>query len=814
MTQEPTLRHCFHCGLPVPKATDITVKIFGKYQPMCCYGCQAVAQSIVNSGMDDFYKYRTEKPKRPEEVVPEFLQQLKAYDNPAVQKHFVAEQGDVREVSLILEGIVCAACIWLNEKHLNALPGVISATINYSNNRARVRWDNHQVSLSEILESISRIGYLAHPYDPDQQQRLIEKERKQQIRRIGLAGVLGMQIMILAVAMYTGEWWGMDASYTQLFRWASLVITVPVLLFASRPFFVAAFRDLKNFRVGMDVPVSLGIGIAFIASVTNTILGSGEVYFDSVCMFTFFLLTARYFEMNARKRTSESTEALLNLQPAIATKLVDEHGEEKQLSIAVAELVVGDRVLVRPGENIPADGTIVEGTSGINESLVTGESLPVTKTENDDVIAGSTNTESPLIIKVDKVGSDTVLASIHRLLDEAQHNKPAIAKLADQLASRFVAIILLLASGVAFYWFQTNPEQWIEITIATLVVTCPCALSLATPTAITAASGQLAKLGLLPTSSLALETLARATDFVFDKTGTLTKGNIQLVKTVSLGNEDPAHYINIAAAIESASEHPIASSLLHAADGNEYRASNLTNIPGSGIKGDVNNIQWHLGNLKYIQSVCKIPVAQSKLEEKGLTGLTVVALATEEKIHALFAFDDEIRDEARSLVNLLQQQNKTITLMTGDHGPAAIRIADKLGIKNIHANMKPADKLEKVRTMQQQGAIVAMTGDGINDAPVLAGADISIAMGSGTQLAAAHADMILLSNHIEHLYSGYRVATRTIAIIRQNLGWAFGYNLLAVPAAAMGYVEPWLAAIGMSASSLIVVLNALRLTRN
>jgi Cu2+-exporting ATPase len=818
MKPKPPKKPCFHCGLPVPDGTDIHVKILGKNEPMCCHGCQAVAQSIVNSGMDDFYKFRTEKPNKPEEIVPEFLQQLKAYDNPTVQKHFVSEDGDIREVSLILEGIVCAACIWLNENHLNALPGVINATINYSNNRARVRWDNHQISLSEILESISRIGYLAHPYDPDQQQKLIEKERKQQIRRIGLAGVLGMQIMILAVAMYTGDWWGMDDSFKQSFRWFSLVITLPVLLYASRPFFSAAFRDLKNFRVGMDVPVSLGIGIAFIASVVNTINGDGEVYFDSVCMFTFFLLTARYFEMNARKRTSESTEALLNLQPAIATKLVDENGTDKQLSVPVAELVVGDRVLVRPGENIPADGSIIDGTSGINESLITGESLPVTKTKDDSVIGGSTNTESPLIIRIDKVGDDTVLASIHRLLDEAQHNKPAIAKLADQLASKFVAIILLLATGVALYWYQTDPQQWIAITIATLVVTCPCALSLATPTAITAASGQLAKIGLLPTNSLALETLAKTTDFVFDKTGTLTRGNIKLVETISLGDKNKEQYINIAAALESGSEHPIAKSIIQAShetgsDETTPRVSEITNTPGSGISGIVENAQWYLGNLNYIHTVCKTPVPENELAKDHLNNLTLVALATKEKIHAVFAFDDELRGEAKPLISHLQRENKNITLMTGDHKAAGVRMAAALGIKNVLTDLKPADKLEQVRNMQQQGAIVAMTGDGINDAPVLAGADVSIAMGSGTQLAAAHADMILLSNHIEHLYSGYRVATKTLAIIRQNLTWAFSYNLLAVPAAAMGYVEPWLAAIGMSASSLMVVLNALRLTR-
>lgn len=823
MKQKNPEKPCFHCGLPVPKQLDIHVTINGNDEAMCCYGCQAVAQSIVNSGMEDFYKFRTAPSTRPEEIVPEFLQQLKAYDNPQVQKHFVSDGSEqIREVSLILEGITCAACIWLNEQHLNALPGVISANINYSNNRAKVRWDNNRITLSEILESITHIGYLAHPYNPDRQQALIEKEKKQQLRRIGIAAVLGMQIMILAVAMYTGGWWGMEESFKQMFRWVSMAVTVPLLLFASSPFFSAALRDLKNKRVGMDVPVALGIGIAFSASVIHTLQGTGEIYFDSVAMFTFFLLSARYFESSARKRTAEATEALLNLQPAIATKLaLDDNGifdHQNQISISVAELSIGDYVLVRPGENIPADGTIVEGTSGINESLITGESLPITKTINDEVVGGSTNTESPLVIKIDKIGDDTVLASIHRLLDKAQNRKPAIAKMADRLASKFVSIILLLASGVAVYWYQTDPEHWIAITVATLVVTCPCALSLATPAALTAASGQLAKLGLLANSATALETLSKTSDFVFDKTGTLTQGNIHMVKAVPLNDEPIENHLQIAAALEAGSEHPIAKSLMQAASetvhtGKKIQASQLDNKAGLGVNGIIEGAQWYLGNINYINQICQQNISVSLLEQHQINEMTLVALATDKKIFAIFAFDDELREEAQALIQSLKQQNKTITLMTGDHKANAMRIAKKVGIEHVYADMKPADKLDRVQAMQQKGAIVAMTGDGINDAPVLAGADVSIAMGSGTQLAAAHADMILLSNHIEHLYSGYQISRRTLKIIKQNLAWAFGYNLLAVPAAAAGYVEPWMAAIGMSASSLIVVLNALRLTK-
>jgi Cu2+-exporting ATPase len=807
----------------VPAGSAITVAIEGKLQAMCCYGCQAVAQAIVDGGMTDFYRYRSASPARPESIVPAFLEQLRIYDNAVIQKQFVElsdepdtdqiSQVDTREVALILEGIVCAACIWLNERHLNALPGVLEVSINYATHRAHVRWDNNRIQLSQILEAISRIGYLAHPYDPDQQQRIIEKERKQQLRRIGLAGVLGMQIMILAVAMYTGEWWGMEADILHFFRWVSLVVTLPLLLYSSRTFFASAWRDVRNHRVGMDVPVALGMGIAFAASVLHTVKGDGAVYYDSVAMFTFFLLAARYFEMNARKRTAETTEALLNLQPVIATRLVVANGIEQQHSVAVVELNVGDIILVRPGENIAADGEIIEGRSGINESLVTGESMPVVHGPGDKVIGGGTNSESPLKIRVEKIGNDTVLASIHRLLEDAQHHKPVIAQLADRIAAYFVSVILIIASGVAWYWFQAGNEHWLQITIATLVVTCPCALSLATPTAITAASGRFASIGLLPRSGHALETLARATHFVFDKTGTLTAGKLRLVKTIALGAQTETEYLHLAAALEASSEHPIASCIVQHADTLQLHANNIHNTPGGGVCGVINEATWWLGNPQYIAAETGVSIDQQLLEQHGIENLTLVALVHAQQLHALFALEDNLRAHAAELVNTLLHAHKHVSLLSGDQPRIVAHIAAQLGIKDFQGSMQPDAKLAAVRALQRQGAIVAMTGDGINDAPVLAGADISIAMGSGTQLAAASADMILLSNNIAHLASGYHIAQRSLNIIRQNLLWAIAYNVIAVPAAALGYVEPWLAAIGMSSSSLIVVLNALRLLK-
>ena len=808
MCSDQTEQSCFHCGLPVPKGLNITVEINGEAQPMCCHGCEAVAQAIVNSGMENFYSYRTEKADQAREVVPEFLQQIKAYDNPAVQKRFVHQEDNLSEVSLILEGIVCAACVWLNEQHLKSLPGVVDVNINYTNHRALVRYDSEKVSLSDILESVSRIGYLAHPYDPDKQQKIIEKERKQQLRRIGLAGVLGMQVMTLAVALYTGDWWGMDEAFYGFFRWTSLLLTIPVLLFASRVFFTAAWRDLKQKQAGMDVPVSLGIGIAFTASVAHTIQGSGEIYFDSVVMFTFFLLTARYFEMTARKRSSEATEALVSLQPAIAARLTRVNGKDEEQAVPVADLEPGDRVLVRPGDTVPADGVIESGTSGIDESLITGESMPVTRGNDDEVIGGSINTESPLIITITRVGADTLLAAIQRMLDKAQSEKPAIAQLANRIASKFVIGILTIAALVALYWFSQDSEAWLPITVATLVVTCPCALSLATPAAITAASGHMSQIGLLPTRGNALETLAHASHFVFDKTGTLTHGNIKLTATETYGDMSAEDYLQVATALEAHSEHPIAKSFMHACPHRTRQATDVTSTPGHGMSGTVDNVQWLLGKPDFISSQCSGQLPKTD----GHAEYTRVLLATNDQVHAAFILEDEIRDDAADLIEQLKRDGKAITLLTGDNAASANHVARQAGIDNVHANLKPEDKLEHIKALQQQGDIVCMTGDGVNDAPVLAGADVSIAIGSGAQLAAASADIVMLSSSISTIYKGYRLSIKTLAIIRQNLTWALGYNILAIPAAAMGYILPWMAAIGMSASSLVVVLNALRLS--
>lgn len=807
---------CYHCGVPVPDGSHFSTVIQGQSREMCCLGCQAVAEAIVSSGLADYYQFRTDNAPTGQVLVPEFLQQTTVYDNPAVQKRFVRQEGEhVREASLILEGITCAACVWLNEKHIRSLPGVLDVQVNYSSHRARVRWDEREIQLSQILQAISLIGYVAHPYDPRRQQEVLERERRLQLRQIGIAGVLGMQVMMFAAALYVGSWSGIDEEFKILFRWISLVMTLPIMLYSAVPFFKNAWRDLTHRQVGMDVPVSIGLLLAFLGSVWTTISNDGEhVYYDSISMFVFLLLYARYFELVARQRSAHAAESLVHLVPTMASRLRKTDSGMQEELVLVNELNLGDIVLIRAGDNIPVDGMVLEGRSSVDESLLTGESYPVPKHPEQSVIAGTINIDSPLQVRVDKIGEDTVLSQILRLLERAQTEKPALTQLADRVAAWFVVGVLALSLLVAIYWFMVNPALWLEITLSVLVVTCPCALSLATPTAITAATSHLTQMGLLITRGHALETLARTTHFIFDKTGTLTKGRLNVVETQLFGDWTQEKCLEYATALEKHSEHPIAQALLNAYEQpSSLQASQVENFAGAGLSGEIAGRAYFIGTPAFIQERTGLQLSAADSQQLHQAAHTLVMLADNAQIYAAFVLADEIREGAVDLIQALIAQGKQVSLLSGDHELAVQRVAAATGIKTFGFALTPEAKLQRVKALQATGAVVAMVGDGVNDAPVLAQAQVSIAMGSGTQVARASADMILLSEQLPKLLVGIRVAQKTLKIIRQNIIWAVAYNGLALPAAAIGWVAPWMAAIGMSLSSLLVVANAMRLVK-
>ncbi len=798
---------CFHCGLPVPAGADYPVVIRGKTQPMCCIGCQAVSQAIVDGGLENFYDHREGPSRRPEDLIPEQLDQLNLYDQEKLQQSFVdIDENNVRTASLILEGITCAACIWLNERHVKALPGVVEFQVNYSTHRARVRWDDSQIHLSDILKAISAIGYIAHPFDTSRQEEIYKKERRSALTKLAVAGLGAMQVMMLAVALYAMDYEiDSDPGMRSFLRWISLLLATPVVFYAAKSFFVTAWKDIRRRQLGMDVPVALAIGAAYSASVWSTIFDGPDIYFDSVCMFAFFLLSSRFLEMGARHRAGQAAEELIRLLPAVATRIRD--GSEDV--VAVDELCPGDILLVKPGETVPIDGHVTDGVSSVDESLLTGESLPCLKQSGDELTGGSVNVESPLTMCVDRVGEDTVVSGIVRLLDRAQSEKPSMARLADRVAAWFVGFILLIATAVAIWWWQHDPVHAFAITLSVLVVTCPCALSLATPVAITAATGTLTRLGLLTTRGHALETLSRATHIVFDKTGTLTRGRLQLTAVNILSDESEDSIRCLAALLESRSEHPVAKVLAKAAEPLAANIDSLLATPGKGLEAVIDGEVYRIGNLEFVAQLA------GEMRETVIdTGATPVGLCRGDQWLAIFQLQDSLRLQSATVIRQLQARGLQVELLSGDTYSPVATAAEKLGIQHFYAAQSPADKLAHIREIQSCGGVVAMVGDGVNDAPVLSGADVSFAMGSGTQLAHASADLVLLSENLTHLLTGFQMAKDTVKIIRQNFAWAIGYNLLALPLAASGMIAPWMAALGMSASSLVVVVNALRLRKN
>ncbi|MFZ2267841.1 MAG: heavy metal translocating P-type ATPase [Azonexus sp.] len=803
---------CYHCGQPVPDDVELSVPIAGEAREMCCYGCQAVAQSIVDNGLGDYYRSRDALPESQREAMPQILDQLALFDHADFQKSFVKELGEgEREASLLLEGITCSACIWLNEQHVGKLPGVTAVDINYTTRRARVRWDESRIKLSDILGAIAAIGYRAYPYDAAKNEEISRKERRDALWRVWVAGFGMMQVMMYAFPVYiaNGE---MAVDIETMMRLASLLLTLPVVLYSSAPFFRNAWRDIKLRRLGMDVPVALGVGAAFVASCWASLTGEGEVYFDSVTMFVFFLLGGRYLEMTARQKALGVTEALAKLLPAFAQKMANFPDDRTAEQCVVADLRQGDHVLVRAGDIVPADGRVVEGFSRANEALLTGESRPVAKAPGDLVTGGSINAESPLIVRVDQVGEGTRLSAIVQLMERAAAEKPKIVELADRIASYFVAVLLLIAIVVAVGWYFVDPSQALWITVSVLVVTCPCALSLATPIALTVSAGALAKDGLLVTRGHAIETLARATHFVFDKTGTLTTGRMHLREVRLMGGLAETECLAIVAALEQSSEHPIATALRQATKGVLPSVEKVLSEPGQGIEALVDGRMCRVGRSAYALALAGKPLPDEASDWLD-SDETVVVLADTGGCLALFRIGDELRPEAKAMIGDLRAAGKHVILLTGDAPSVAERIAGELGIKDVRAGVTPQGKYACVTELQAGGAVVAMVGDGVNDAPVLAQAQVSIAMGGGAQLARTQSDFVLLSENLDHLRYGLRRAKLTLSIIRQNLWWSFAYNFVALPLAISGHVTPWLAGIGMSASSLLVVLNSLRIQR-
>ena len=805
---------CFHCGQTRPEGIHLYADVAGTQQPMCCHGCKAAAETIVACGLDRFYKMRTGEAPRPGEPSGAEVARYIAFDDPILQQRFVSARPDGHaEAALLLEGVTCAACCWLIEHRVAGLAGMDAIGVNYTTQTARIRWDPARLTFSAILAAIAQLGYRAAPYDAAVADRQLARERSSHLRRIAIAGLFGMQIMMLSLGLYLGAEGGVDPGLADLLRWSSALLVLPVLFYSAQPFFRGALRDLRVRTLGMDVPVALGISIAFAGSVHALLTGRGDVYFDSVAMFVFILLCGRFVELTVRRRAAAQWDRLQRIQPATATRIrFNAEGALDDEVVPVTALLVGDQVRVRPGEVVPVDGVITIGTSSLNEALLTGESLPVTRGPGAALLGGSINVESPLCVQVSRISGESRLAQITRLARDVERDKPALDTLANRIASRFIVRLLVIALGVALFWWFRDPSRWVPITVSVLVITCPCALALAAPAALTAATGALLRLGLLVRRTHAVETLGQATLFVFDKTGTLTDGELRLSRVeVTTGMHADAA-LALAAALETGSEHPVSRAIRQAARGNPQHAEEVRAFTGEGVMGRVAGREYFLGTAAFVQRMTGVQAVASVPDNRvDADPATRVVLSSRLEMLATFHFRDTVRQGAAELVRDLIRHQQGVRLLSGDGRVAVAAVAAELGIRLADANLLPEQKVARLKQWRAAGDVICMVGDGVNDAPVLAAAHVSVAMGGGADLARASADLVLVENRLDSLREGIGVARRTLRVMRQNVRWAIAYNIIAVPLAAAGQVTPWMAALGMSLSSLLVVLNASRL---
>ncbi|KGJ89940.1 heavy metal translocating P-type ATPase [Colwellia psychrerythraea] len=840
--------NCFHCSEVVPIGINLFVTINHTSQAMCCIGCQAVSQTIVDNGLTQYYSVRTEPAQKAQSLVPEQLQKNKLLDEAVLQSEFVfqgdSQEQDSKEAILTIDGMSCAACAWLIEMQLDKLKGLLSITVNATSQRATIRWQDNAIKLSAILLAIENIGYQALPFKANDAELNNKKQSKAFIKRLGISGILMMQIMMIAVGLYFGAFTDMAEHNKIYLRWVSFILATPIICYGALPFYTGAIKALKAKRLSMDVPVSIAIILAFSASAWATITQQGEVYFESVSMFTFLLLIGKFLEFRARSRAAEVSANLLKLMPMTATKVItinDTKNSDKEKNqatntevlIAAKQLIKGDIVIIKPGEVVPADGIITSGISQLNEAMLSGEQLPISKTINDNVFAGTINGDGNITVQIKQSTGQSFLSQLIRLSEQSQAHKPKIAKLSDKIAQYFVALILLTSIATAIYWQQHMPEEAFWITLSVLVATCPCALSLATPTGLTCATTRLNRAGIMIKGGHVMETMPQINCFAFDKTGTLTTGEFTINKvelinndlnitdsiisgSSTTGSKDTGEKCNqeqvlaIAAALEAHSEHPIAKSFAEHRDYN-LTAEKVTVHSGKGVTGTIDNIAYAIGKLSWLEEDINPDDINTRTHNVNISGASCILMANKQII-AAFYLVDKIRDEAFNTLSNLNKNNKTL-LLSGDSQIACDTIAQNLPVNITLGGLSAQDKMQQLKKAQAQGYKVAMTGDGVNDSPVFGAAHVSIAMGCGADITKSGADVILLNNKLSSINTLIKVSHRTRRIIFQNYLWAFGYNAIVLPLAVAGHITPYMAVIGMSASSILVISNSLRLLK-
>ncbi len=841
---------CFHCGLD---ATGVGIResVGGGLRDFCCNGCLQVARYIYSAGLEAYYEKRSES--RPG-VVPEALAGKLVIDEDA---DFIRVVGSEKEASLIVKGIHCAACIWLIERVVGKLPGVTSARLNFSTHKLHLKWSPVATGLKEIIETLGSIGYEAAPFTDGARDELLEQRRSELLIKMIVAAFGTAATVFFADGLYAGFFWGIEDGFRDFMQWASMAVAVPVVLFSASIFVKGALVGLRHRSLTMDLPVALGAIITLVYSSWATVVGRGDVYFDSACMFVFLILLGRYFEAAARRKAVAESSNLQALEINAATLILS--GERKR--VAISSIKAGDLIEVAPGEAIALDGVVVEGRSTVDESMLTGESRPLGKEKGGFVYGNTMNIDGSLRIRVTKVGADTAFSSIKRMVEDAQLGKARIQRIADRIAAYFVPLILLVAAGTFAYWSFYDISNAVVYSVAVLIITCPCALALATPCAILAGCGAAARKGILIKGGEVLETACKATVVVMDKTGTLTEGKMSvggifvddglaalfaLPGGSAISEREALH---IAASLECRSEHSIGKAIVKKAGlrGNElYKVTNFKAIPGRGVVGTLLEVpgfaatsgQESRGKVVSISGEADLTVYignEKMMRENGVaisselyerrrelsnSAVSSVYLAVgagttsgKSRAVAVISVTDPVRAQAATLIERLGAMGLGTIMLSGDNRETAEAVASGLGIARVISEVMPEDKEELVKKLQRGGEVVVMVGDGINDAPALAAADVGMAVGSGTGLAIESADVVLLNSDPLMVGEAIEISRSVYGGIKQNLWISLFYNLLFTPLAAMGFVVPVVAAIVMPLSSLIVIGNSVRAAR-
>ncbi|MBK6866009.1 MAG: cadmium-translocating P-type ATPase [Ideonella sp.] len=705
-----------------------------------------------------------------------------------------------------VQGMYCAACAGLIESAVSAVPGVRGAEVNAASRRLQVRWDPRRARASALVDAVARAGYRALPAQRADAQAALKQESRNALWRLFVAGFCMMQVMMLTLPVYLAEPGEIAPDLLALLRWAAWVLSLPVLLFSAGPFFGGAWRALRQRRIGMDVPVALGIAITFIAGTGATFDPGGrfgaEPYLDSMTMFVAFLLGGRWLEMRARARSTEALDALLQRLPDSVERIAADGSVER---VPMARLRAGDRVRVAAGQAFPGDGTLQDGHTEVDEALVSGESRPVLRRAGDGVIGASINLSAPVVVRLDRVGEGTRYQQIVDLVQRALTERPALVRAADRLAGPFLWTVLALAAASGAAWSVIDPPRALWIAVSVLIVTCPCALALAAPAALISAAGALARRGVLVQRLDAFEALARSDLVCFDKTGTLTQDRLRLVETRLAPDADAEGLRVRAASLAALSRHPLSVALAEALGPGQLDWAEVREVAGRGVEAlDPTGRTWRLGAPDWVGATGRSEGARP-----------VVACAPRDASpseQVAYFFDEALRPEAADALQALRRQGVEVRLLSGD-APASVQAAAaSLSIAQAEGSATPERKLEALAAWQREGRCVAMVGDGLNDGPVLARADVSFALGHGSALAQQRSDFIILGSRLGEVPAARLLAQRTRRVMRQNLTWAVFYNAACVPLAMAGWLPAWAAGAGMALSSLAVVLNALRLS--